>query len=84
MDSVMQNGTNQEVVTVRPGPRRGWVVLVDGTARELSFSTQQLALEFARAYARLCRAGTVQVVSGKGIIEHEERVATAATRVRAN
>jgi uncharacterized protein DUF2188 len=65
---------NQEVVTIRPGPRRGWVVLVDGTARELSFSTQQLALEFARAYARLRRAGTVQVVNGKGAIEHEERV----------
>lgn len=74
---------NQEVVTVRPSPRRGWVVLLDGTARELSFSTQQLALEFARAYARLCRAGTVQVVSGTGIIEHEERVASAATRERA-
>lgn len=65
---------NQEVVTVKPGPRRGWVVLVDGTDRELAFSTRQLALDFARAYARLRRAGTVQVVNAKGIIEHEERV----------
>ncbi len=74
---------NQEVVTVRPGPRRGWVVLLDKTERELSFSTRQLALDFARAYARLRRAGTVQVVNGKGIIEHEERVALANTPARA-
>lgn len=65
---------NQEVVTVKPGPRRGWVVLVDRTDRQLAFSTRQLALDFARAYARLRRAGTVQVVNAKGIIEHEERV----------
>ena len=74
---------NQEVVTVRPGPRRGWVVLVDRTDRELSFSTRQLALDFARAYARLRRAGTVQVVNAKGIIEHEERVALATAPARA-
>ncbi|HTO50643.1 MAG TPA: hypothetical protein VML91_23605 [Burkholderiales bacterium] len=74
---------NQEVVTVRPGLRRGWVVLVDRTDRELAFSTCELALEFARAYARLCRAGTVQVVNGKGAIEHQERVATADAPVRA-
>ena len=73
---------NEEVVTVRPGPRRGWVVMLDKTERELSFSTRQLALDFARAYARLRRAGTVQVVNGKGIIEHEERVQPAAARTR--
>jgi hypothetical protein len=69
---------NQEIVTVRPGPRRGWVVLVDRTDRELSFSTRLLALDFARAYARLRRAGTVQVVNAKGVIEHEERVSLSA------
>ena len=77
---------NQDVVTVRPGPQKGWVVQVDRN-RELAFSTRQLALDFTRAYARLRRAGTVQVVNARGVIEHEERVtlapAPAAARGRA-
>jgi hypothetical protein len=65
---------NQEVVTVRPGPRQGWVVLVDRRGGDLRFSTRERALEFARAYARLRHAGTVQVVNARGILEHEEHV----------
>jgi hypothetical protein len=70
----------QEVVTVRPGIRKGWVVSVEKKDGELPFSTRQLALDFARAYARLRRAGTVQIVNEKGILEHEERVRLAAER----
>ena len=73
---------NQEVVTVRPNARKGWVVSVDRGDGDLPFSTRQLALEFARAYARLRRAGTVQVVNERGILEHEERVQPAAARAR--
>ena len=60
----------QEVVTVRPNARKGWTVSVDRSEGDLPFSTRQLALEFARAYARLRRAGTVQVVNERGILEH--------------
>ncbi len=73
---------NQEVVTVRPGASRGWVVSVEPRDRDLSFSTRQLALEFARAYARLRRAGAVQVVNERGVLEHEEPVQPAVTRSR--
>lgn len=69
---------NQEVVTVRPGPRKGWVVSVDRVEGELPFSTRQLALEFARAYARLRRAEAIQVIDARGILEHEEAVQLAA------
>jgi hypothetical protein len=69
---------DQEVVTVRPSARKGWVVSVDRSDGELPFSTRQLALEFARAYARLRRASAVQVVNEKGILEHEERVQRTA------
>jgi hypothetical protein len=54
--------------------RKGWVVSVDRSDGDLPFSTRQLALEFARAYARLRRASAVQVVNEKGILEHEETV----------
>ena len=64
----------EEVVTVRPGAQKGWVVSVDRRDGDLPFSTRQLALEFARAYARLRRAGAVHVVNEKGILEHEETV----------
>ena len=70
---------DQEVVTVRPSARKGWVVSVDRSDGDLPFSTRQLALEFARAYARLRRAGTVQVVNERGILEHEEPVQLPAT-----
>ncbi len=73
---------DQEVVTVRPSARKGWVVSVDRSDGDLPFSTRERALEFARAYARLRRAGTVQVVNERGILEHEERVQPAVARTR--
>jgi len=81
IDSSRKNGMEQEVVTVRPSARKGWTVSVDRSEGDLPFSTRQLALEFARAYARLRRAGTVQVVNERGILEHEERVDLPATRI---
>jgi DNA-binding transcriptional regulator YhcF (GntR family) len=78
MDPSVDN--NQHIVTVRPGARKGWVVSVDTRDGDLPFSTRQLALEFARAYARLRRAGAVQIVNEKGILEHQERVQLAAER----
>jgi len=74
------NATKQEVVIVRPSARKGWVVSVDRSDGDLPFSTRELALVFARAYARVRRAGTVQVVNERGILEHEERVQLAAAR----
>jgi hypothetical protein len=76
MDSGSQK---QDVVTVRPDRRKGWLVSVDRSDGDLPFSTRQLALEFARAYARLRRASAVQVVNEKGILEHEETVRPPAT-----
>jgi Uncharacterized protein conserved in bacteria (DUF2188) len=72
----------QEVVTVRPSTRKGWVVSVDRGDGHLPFSTRERALEFARAYARLRRAAAVQVVNERGALEHEERVQPAAARSR--
>jgi hypothetical protein len=73
---------NQEVVTVRPAARTGWIVAVDRSDGDLRFSTRELALEFARAYARLRHAGAVQVVNERGVLEHEERVQPAPARAR--
>jgi hypothetical protein len=70
----------EDVVTVRPGAHKGWIVSVDRSDGDLPFSTRQLALDFARAYARIRRAGTVRVVNDKGILEHEERVQPSAAR----
>jgi hypothetical protein len=80
MNSSGRSGMKEDVVTVRPGGRKGWIVSVDRSDGDLPFSTRQLALEFARAYARIRRAGTVQVVNDKGILEHEERVQPSAAR----
>lgn len=65
---------DQKVVTVKPGMRKGWFVSVERTDGDLPFSTRQLAIDFARAYARIRRAGTVQVINEKGVLEHEETV----------
>lgn len=73
----------QETVTVRPGARTGWVVSVETPIGSLPFSTRQLALEFARAYARLRRAELVQVFDERGVIEYEERVQPPASPSRA-
>jgi hypothetical protein len=59
------------------------VVSVDRGDGDLPFSTRERALEFARAYARLRRAGAVQVVNARGMLEHEERVPPAAPRAPA-
>jgi hypothetical protein len=72
---------DQDVVTVRPGPRQGWVVSVQRSDGDLPFSTRERALAFARAYARLRRAGTVQVMDARGRLEHEERVPPAGGAV---
>lgn len=73
------NTLNEDVVTVRPRARKGWIVSVDRSDGDLPFSTRQLALEFARAYARLRRASAVQVVNEEGILEYEETVRLSAT-----
>lgn len=62
------------VVTVRPGKQQDWRVAIEGRSRDLSFSSRQLALDFARAYAKLRRANTVQVYSSTGVLEHEETI----------
>jgi hypothetical protein len=66
--------TDNKVVTVKPGARQEWLVAIDGRDGELPFSTRQLAIDFARAYARLRRASTMQVLNAKGVLEHEEKV----------
>jgi len=65
---------SQKVVTVKPGLRKGWFVSVERTDGDLPFSTRQLAVDFARAYARIRQASMVQVFNEKGVLEHEEAV----------
>lgn len=65
---------DQKVVTVKPGSRKGWFVSVERTDGDLPFSTRQLAVDFARAYARIRQASKVQVFNEKGVLEHEETV----------
>src|SRR5262245_24759350 len=66
--------TDNGVVTVGPGARQKWLVAVDGRDGELAFSTRQLAIDFARAYAKLRSASTMQVFNAKGALEDEEKV----------
>jgi hypothetical protein len=66
--------TENQVVTVKPGLRQEWLVAIEGRAADLAFSTRQLAIDFARAYAKLRRASTMQVFNAKGVLEHEEKV----------
>ena len=70
----MEKVTDNRVVTVKPGARQKWLVAVDGRDGELPFSTRQLAIDFARAYAKLRRASTLQVFNAKGVLEDEEKV----------
>jgi hypothetical protein len=53
--------TDNKVVTIKPGSGQKWRVTIDGRSGDLPFSTRQLAIDFARAYAKLRRAGTLQV-----------------------
>ena len=66
--------TANNVVTVKPGLRQEWLVAIKGQAADLAFSTRQLAVDFARAYAKRRRAGRMQVFNAKGVLEHEEKV----------
>ena len=66
--------TENKVVTVKPGLRQEWLVAIEGRAADLAFSTRQLAVDFARAYAKLRRASTMKVFDAKGVLEHEEKV----------
>ena len=70
MDKVTEN----RVVTVKPGLRQEWLVAIEGRAADLAFSTRQLAVDFARAYAKRRRAGRMQVFNAKGVLEDEEKV----------
>jgi hypothetical protein len=70
----MKKGTVNKVVTVRPGAGQEWRVAIEGRSSDLPFSTRQLAIEFARAYAKLRRAGALQVFNEKGVLDHEEKV----------
>ena len=66
--------TENKVVTVKPGLRQEWLVAIEGRAADLAFSTRQLAVDVARAYAKCRRAGRMQVFNAKGVLEHEEKV----------
>jgi hypothetical protein len=66
--------TDNKVVTVKPGAPQEWLVAVEGRGGDLSFSTRQLAVDFARAYAKLRRATTMQVFDAEGVLEHEEKI----------
>ena len=70
----MEKVTENKVVTVKPGLRQEWLVAIEGRAADLAFSTRQLAVDFARAYAKLRRAGTLLVFNAKGVLEHEEKI----------
>jgi hypothetical protein len=62
------------VVTVRPGEHQDWRVAIEGRTGDLRFSARRLALDFARAYAKLRRAGALPVYNAAGGVDHEERV----------
>lgn len=68
------NKVADKVVTVKPGEGQDWRVAIEGRSRDLSFTTRQLALDFARAYAKLRRADTVRLYSATGVLEHEETI----------
>ena len=70
----MEIGTAKKVVTVKLGLRQGWLVAIEGRVADLAFSTRQLAVDFARAYAKRRRAGSMRVFNAKGVLEHEEKV----------
>ena len=70
----MERVTDNNVVTVKPGARQEWLVAIEGRVGDLAFSTRQLAVDFARAYAKLRRAGRMQVFNAKGVLEREEKV----------
>ncbi len=70
----MEKDSERRVVIVKPGLDQDWRVAMEGRSGDLSFSARQLAIDFARAYARLGRAKAIQVFNATGVLEHEERV----------
>ena len=66
--------TDNRVVTVKARLRQEWLVAIEGRAADLAFSMRQLAIDFARAYAKLRRASTMQVFNATGVLEDEEKV----------
>jgi len=77
----MERDTDSRVVTVRPGTRHEWLVAIDGRSGDLPFSARHLAIDFARAYAKLRRASTLQLFNEKGILEREERIDFGTERI---
>ena len=70
----MEKDTEGKVVTVKPGLRQDWRVAIEGRSGDISFSARQLAVDFARAYAKLRRANAIQVFNATGVMEQEESV----------
>jgi hypothetical protein len=68
--------TEHRVVTVRPGSGHQWQVFMEGQNGVLSFSARHLAIDFARASAKLRRATTLQIFNEKGVLEREENFGT--------
>jgi hypothetical protein len=73
-DKKVEKDLESGVVTVRPGEHQDWRVAIEGRIGDLRFSARRLALDFARAYAKLRRAGAIQVYNAAGVVDHEERV----------
>ncbi len=70
----MEKDAASKVVTVKPGAHQDWRVAIEGRSGDLPFTTRQLAIDFARAYAKLRRANTIQVFNEKGVLDQEEKV----------
>jgi len=70
----VKNDSESRVVTVKPGAHQDWRVAIEGRSGDLPFTARQLAIDFARAYAKLRRASTIQVFNATGVLEHEEKV----------
>jgi Uncharacterized protein conserved in bacteria (DUF2188) len=70
----VEKDSESRVVTVRPGEHQDWRVAIEGGSGDLRFTTRQLAIDFARAYAKLRRTDTIQVYNATGVVENEEKV----------
>jgi hypothetical protein len=69
----MEEDSTSKIVAVKPGKHQDWRVAIEGRSGDLLFTTRQLAIDFARAYAKLRRADMLQVYSATGLLEHEEK-----------
>lgn len=70
----MEKDSTSKVVTVKPGDHQDWRVAIEGRSSDLVFTTRQLAIDFARAYAKLRRASMIEVYNATGVLEHGEKV----------